>query len=141
MRKGFTLVEVLIVIGILAAIAGLSVLIGIDSVARGTVHQERDTLVSLLTGARTAALANVNESAHGVHISPTEFISFEGTSFGSGLNKQPVPRNGAIEITGETDIVFAALSGNVLDGVGDIELIDANSTATVEINEGGRIEW
>lgn len=141
--KGFTIIEILIVLGLIALLAGVGAVIGFDAVGRATAAGERDILVSLLVSARTKAMANVGEIEHGVYISPTEFILFDGASYGSSdpATHRPVDRTGAVSVTGDTEVVFSQLSGGVAAGDRSITLTDGASDAVIDINSAGRIEW
>src|SRR3989344_4820009 len=130
--RGFTLIEVLVVLALVAFIAGFGLLMGFNSISRGSVAQERDLFLTSLLGARARALANVNESPHGVHIEDDSFVLFEGNSY-PGANHRILDR--------DDDIIFEQLSGNVVEGVGTIVLSDGAQSVTIDINGVGRIEW
>ncbi len=139
---GFTLIEVLVVIGLLGLVASLGSAIGFDTLGRSATREERDTLVSLLWSARTRALANMHESAQGVHIDGGQYVLFEGPSYDiSDPDNQMIPRNPAVTISGGPDIIFTQLSGGVSAGTGTLTMTGPTGMATVEINEAGRIEW
>lgn len=139
---GFTLVEILVVLGLLGLVASLGSAIGFDTLGRSAVREERDTLVSLLWSARTRALANMHESAQGVHIDSDEYVLFEGDSYNSSdPDNQLMPRNPAVTISGGPDIIFAQLSGGVSTGIGTLTMTGPTGEATIEINGAGRIEW
>ncbi len=142
--RGFTLIEILVVIGLFILIFSLSAFVGFDSIARSTVAGERDSLTSLLASARAHAISNVNEKKHGVHIDEDEpdFVLFEGDSYSAGdPNNRPVARTSAVSVSGPGDIIFEQLSGDVITGVGTTTLSDGSKTAEININSVGRIEW
>jgi len=140
-NRGFTLIEIMVVLGLVGVIAALSVAVSFNSLGRSSVHTERDTLVSLLWVARTKSLANVDQSAHGVHIEANTFTVFTGDTYSASDPKNRVtPRNTAISISGPSDIKFLQLTGDVA-GAGTITLSGVGSTQTIEINDAGRIEW
>ena len=141
MARGFSIVEIMVVLGIFAAIVSTGLALSIDQIARGTIFSERDTLVSLLNGARAASLANVNAQPHGVHIDATQFVAFEGSAYSSSDPKNyPIARTSSVSMSGPTDIVFAQLSGEVSSG-GTLILADGGSQAIIEVNDAGRIDW
>jgi prepilin-type N-terminal cleavage/methylation domain-containing protein len=149
MSRGFSFIELIIVIALMSGVMAFSVVLGIDSIERSSVVEERDLFVSLLlTGARAQAMANVGETAHGIHIDTInhEYILFNGTTYVAGASGNRVTpfSNTNLSIThssGNTDIVFEALSGNVSTGAGTITLRGANAIQEIEINESGRINW
>lgn len=147
-HQGFTYIELLIVVGLIGIILSLGIVMDIGSLSRSSVIEERDLFVSLiLTGARAHAIANIHESAHGVHIDNTlhQYILFEGTAFSQGN-----PSNRAIKFTsdhisvtttGGDDIIFTQLSGDVLLGDGTVTFEGNNATQYVRINKVGQIDW
>ena len=140
---GFTAIEILVVVGVVALIAAFGAIIGLDAIGRSSVGSERDLYVTLLSGARDRALANVNQSAHGVRAEADTFILFEGTSYNpSDPDNQPIGRTTGIAVSGPENIIFEQLSGNALPAsVGTITFSDGVQSDSVEINARGRIEW
>lgn len=147
---GFTLIEVIMVIGLVGVIALFGVAMSMSSVAKSGVIQERDRFVSLiLSGARAEALANVGEQAHGIHIDDVNhrYILFEGTSYNASdpSNRETPYSNESIDIsnTGGDDIVFEQLSGNVSHGAGTVtfKIVNSNTEVKISINEVGQINW
>ncbi|MEK9177138.1 MAG: prepilin-type N-terminal cleavage/methylation domain-containing protein [Patescibacteria group bacterium] len=142
--KGFTLIEVMIALGLLAVAGAMTVLMGVDSVARSVAIGERDTAVTLLETARTEALANIDEMAHGVHIGSTEYVVFTTASDYASRDQtkdNPYPRETAVTISGPTDVIFSQLSGGVGAGVGTLTFADGAQSTTIGINAEGRIDW
>lgn len=144
LRGGFTLIEILVIVALFAFLMSIGALMGFDSITRSTVHNERDLVVLMLTGARTRALANINENAQGVRITASEIILFEGDAFDDFPNThRSTARNSAITatLTPNVDIVFDQLSAAVANDI-NIELEDTSGkTADIDINGQGRIEW
>ena len=143
MARGFTLIEVAIVLGIFAAVAAFSLAMGIDSIARGSLKSERDTLITMLASARTAALANIDAEPHGVHIDPTNFTLFDGVSYTDDPSSyRVVERNSAITISGVSlpyDVVFAQLSART--SAVSLTLAHGAQSTTVDITQEGALEW
>lgn len=149
-NAGFTFIEVIVVIALVAMIAGFGVSMSYSSLAKANAIQERDTLVSLLlSGARARALANINESSHGVRIDTANdrYILFEGTSFPIGTTEPNVPFGDTLKIeangspANDYDIIFEQRSGNVITGDGTLVLTSNGKNVTFTINEAGRIDW
>lgn len=142
-RAGFTLIEVLIVVGLIGLIATLGVLIGFDSITRSSLGGERDFLVSFIVGARARALANVDESPQGIYIDENSVILFEGSEYNpADPNNRISERNSSILISpNPTEIVFEQLSANVTSGAGVFTLSSDEKTAEVDVNTVGRVEW
>lgn len=143
-RKGFTFIEVLIVIALIGFLAVMGIIIGLDSFQRYDQRSERDLLVSLLEKARSEAVNNIGEHAHGLHFdpaSPANYVLFRGNIFGSAPQYDlSVPRNQAVAVSGLTDVVFTQLSGTpTVTPVPDIVISGVNSPVT--INAEGGINW
>ena len=112
-RKGFTVVEMLIVIGILAVIFSIGGPIAWNFYLDYQFDSEFNLLTALLRNARNLSMVNHNESSHGLYIDSSSFVVFQGQNYASrvvSLDKS-FPRNAAISITGPNELVFAALSG------------------------------
>jgi prepilin-type N-terminal cleavage/methylation domain-containing protein len=140
--RGFTLIEVLIVIALLALAAGATLIIGTDSIGRATASRERDMVASLLHTARAEALANVDEKKHGVHVGSDSYVLFSGNSYSAGASdNREFPKEGAVTVSGPSDIIFDALSAKVGTGVGTLLFTDSAASASVSINAVGRIDW
>ena len=145
-QKGFTLVEILIAIGIFLVLAALSLGIGVDTVRRATVASERTLLVEILERARSRAMNNIGEVPHGVVVTSTDFVLFRGAVYSpSDASNEVSERAANITVSGPTDPVlvrFAQLSGAVDPSeAGDIVLSNGEQTAIVGINTAGRIDW
>lgn len=147
--RGFTFIELIIVVGLIGILLTFSMAVSFSSISRSSVIQERDLFVALLlTGTRAKAIANVNQTSHGIHIdnANNRYILFEGTTFSpSATTNRITPyTNPNITIHNTAvgdDIIFAQLSGNVLAGVGTLTFAVGSTTQEVEINSAGRINW
>src|SRR5438876_578690 len=65
---GFTLIEVMIVMAIFALLASLGLIIGMDFYRSYSFNSERNVALAVLRKARTEAMVNVDQAAHGVRI-------------------------------------------------------------------------
>ena len=149
-EKGFTLIEVLVVIGILAVIATLGLFVSMDFFRSRSSHSEQETIVSLLQNARSQSMNNINQARHGVHFdvtaSPLEYTLFECGSgcsaYAGGTSYLNIKASYGVKITtpaSSFDIIFNQLRGDtsaqattINDGVRDY---------TVSVNSEGRIDW
>ncbi len=144
---GFTLIEVMIVIGLFALLMGLGLALGMD-VYRGVLHRgERQIIVDTLATARARAMTNLYESEHGVCAAGADLVIFRGASYSaSSPTNESVPGNHATTLAStefgcaDGGIVFDQLSGRT-DG-GSITIHeDGRDDSTVEVNEEGAIIW
>ncbi len=145
---GFTLIEVLIAMVILAVIFSLGLFISFDFYKSYSARQERDVVISILQKARSQAMDNIDQSRHGVHFaSPLQYVLFECnpatactsyTGADTSKNISIAPAYG-VSITG-TDVVFDQLTGNC-DNPATITVTANGKTQTISINSQGRIDW
>jgi prepilin-type N-terminal cleavage/methylation domain-containing protein len=151
-NKGFTLMEMLVVIGIVAMFAVMSLFLDMNNYRGDAFRSEQSVLGMALQTARADALNNINQKRHGVAIHPSGYdgyIIFEGNSYtevGRDTTKDIEIKssyNVTFTLTSPTEIVFDQLSGNIIAGAGDITFIDSqrNMTAVISTNYEGKISW
>ena len=138
-RGGFTLIEVLIVIGILSVLGAMTLFIDLGSYRGDAFRAERNTISTLLQKARADALNNINQEPHGVAIFPADhpksYVLFEGTTYGANPASHDVVDASYILELGPgspTEVVFEQLNGNA-NVAGVITLKDPNRTVTLDI--------
>ncbi len=155
--RGFTLIEVIVVIILVASIGGLGLYFGFDNFRAYSFNTDRDTLVSALQHARAQAMANIchgdsiectTGKPFGVRIEADKYIIFEGVTYSANdpLNVK-LEANNAIGHAGINEIVFEQLTGNAFSLANpepwSVILTDQenNKTSTISINSEGRISW
>src|SRR5438105_2008049 len=74
---GFTLIEIIIAIAILAIILTLGLFISFDFYKSYAFRSEKNIIVSVLQKARGQALNNINQARHGVSFQSGQYIIFE----------------------------------------------------------------
>lgn len=154
MNKGFTLFELLLVIGVMGILAYLSMPIGFTFYRAQVVDSARGQLMETLSKARHNAVAQKYDSRYGVKIntiggSLTDFTLYKGDAF-NGLNYDSTynevysqTANLRITATGSAalsggDINFSKLVGTTT-ATGTITIInlDGNETRSVLIDDFG----
>jgi prepilin-type N-terminal cleavage/methylation domain-containing protein len=141
MKKGFSLIEVLIVLGVVGVIASIGTIFSMGSVSRSYTLSERDLLVGLLTQTRAKALANVHESAHSLHIATSTYVLYEGTIFSvSNSTNKHIPRVSKATLTGLDTTTFLPLTADVASS-GVITVSGDTQSYEIEVNSIGRINW
>lgn len=164
--RGFTFIELLIVIGIFVVIAGLGLFMSVNAF-RGYLHRsERDIIVSILARARSEAMNNIcvgplctDGQMHGVCFNAPSYIIFQGASYGAyAITNQTIPSNSAINIASDhasfftcgsgTGAVFDQLTGKLVPqlALATDELMitiseSGRPNSNIYINNEGRINW
>ncbi|MBI2013731.1 MAG: prepilin-type N-terminal cleavage/methylation domain-containing protein [Candidatus Colwellbacteria bacterium] len=142
MRKGFTLIEIVIAIGILAALGGMGLLVAIEQYRTYALEADLGTAVSLIQRARTRAMANIGESEHGFYTDGINYVLFRGPSY---ANRDPdydeeIPVAVVVNISGTQEFVFSELEG-IATPAGDLTLDNNKRSRTISVNDEGRISW
>lgn len=143
---GFTLIEVMIAMGILGLLLGMGLFLGMDFYRGYLFRYERNLTVSLLEKSRSRAIANIHQTSHGITFNTEthEYIMFRGSSYNpSNPTNENIPANKAVEIIWPEPIIFEQLSGNCIpcSPTLDISLTHAPRTTTISINSQGAIVW
>jgi prepilin-type N-terminal cleavage/methylation domain-containing protein len=146
---GFTLTEILIVIGLISVVASMTVIVSMDSWRGSSFSNERNAIVSALQRARGRAMSNMclgpsctAGKMHGVHISSGSYTVFQGNIYTVSDPINEVGNIGpTIAVTGNTDIVFSQLSGDA-SPTGTITVKDnAGRSSIITIGARGQISW
>jgi len=137
--NGFTIIEILVALALLAAIFGLGFPVTWSFYGTYQFDSESKILVSALEQSRNAAMINRNQSAHGVFFNDDQIVVFQGSSYASrnaSLDKI-FPRNTLISISGPSEIVFSALSGQVSSSTYTVSY--QHRSANIQANSYGGI--
>jgi len=141
--NGFTLLEVMISVGILALVAGSAMMFMGNFLGQSNLRSEHTLVLSLVKQARTLSLANRNRKAHGVKILSGSYVLFEGSSYAQRDTSLDLSynRDTSVTITGPSEITFYTLSGR--SGTTALTLGHASTTTTygININMEGSIDW
>ncbi len=139
--KGFTAIELILVIGILAVILALGLPVAWNFYLGYQIEVERDNLVALLREARTLSMVNWNESDHGLYFDNNNFIVFEGSSFASrnAAQDRNIPRSPTVQVAGPSELIFGELSGRA--ATSKYTLTSGARSRTVDVNAEGMVDW
>lgn len=148
-NQGFTLIEVLVVLGIFILLASLGLFMSFDVYRATFSRSERDMVVVLLEKARSQSLNNVNQTTHGFCFLTsgavvTSYEVFEGSDCTAAV-KELIPAGSDISLSPSpalpaTGIIFSQLSGDS-NYTGTITLTQNTQSKTVSINSEGMIDW
>lgn len=142
--SGFTLLEVLVVIGILLIVAGMGLFVSIGFYKSYSFNSERANIVSIIHKARMQALSNIDQAKHGVYFQPASYTVFEGDSYAAANHAKDIiwPASPAVVKSGLSEVVFDQLTGDAAPVGGNILVLsDGVRTASVSVNAEGRIDW
>jgi prepilin-type N-terminal cleavage/methylation domain-containing protein len=141
--RGFTLIEVLVVVAILGVILSFGMAVDLNVFKGDTFRAEQSTIVSVLSRARSRAMANVFDSNHGVcyDAGGDNYVIFKGGSCvvaGSELISANINISEHVD-TVFPPVVFDRLTGNSVGGTIHIE--DGIKEEDIIINNEGAINW
>lgn len=141
-KRGLTLIEILVVMGVLTVVFGFMLSIGFNFYSGQALISERDSMVNVFRVARSQALNNADEANHGIYIGADQYILFEGDSYAARKQDfdSSFPRAKGLTISGLSEIVFNSLQGDSTAS-GTITISNSLGTANITVNNEGRIDW
>lgn len=142
-KKGFTLIEVVIGMAIIAFLAGLGLFLSMDFYRGYSFNYERSLIVASLQKARSRAMANINQTPHGVYFDNDthHYVIFQGTDYEhrDTTKDESFSASRTIVPSGLQEVVFEQLSGNAASTT--LSLSGEGKTAPISINGEGAIIW
>ncbi len=142
MRSGFSLFELVVVIGLIAVIAGLSVALTTTAIRGQEFDRVRETIQSELASARSDTIAGTNDAPWGVAFSANAITRFQGASFAArnAVMDRTTNFGNAVAIFGATEIVFLRPQG-MPSASATVSLLEGNRFASITVTEAGAIEF
>jgi len=149
-RRGFTLVELLVVIGIIAILFTMTGLLFFNTQAQVHTAEGVGVLIADIEAQQSKAMAGqtvslVRPPGYGVHFESDRYILFSGSTYDSGdTNNQVVYLPGGVTF-GEIDLsnnnlIFTAPSGEVASYDSDassVTISGGETNKTVKVNSLG----
>lgn len=135
------MIEIIMVVAILSAIAGFGFWASLEFYKRYNLDAEFNILTSVLKKARNLSINNFNESAHGIFIEPNRYTVFQGVSYASrNSDFDEIYQPSGVNFSGIGEAVFSQLSGDS-SASGTIVLNYETRTRIIFINYDGKIDW
>jgi prepilin-type N-terminal cleavage/methylation domain-containing protein len=139
---GFTLIELVVVLAIISVVLSWGLAVSFGAYRQAVLSGERDKVVSLLKKARTRALSNAHETAHGVYLDQSGYTLFEGSSYAA--RNVPLdevfPGSPGIAVGGISEVVFSQLAATSTAS-GTIMLGNGATNFAILVNYEGRVAW
>ena len=159
-NKGFTLLEILVVLTLVTVIGGLSLFFGLDSYRSNAFYVDRGLLITALERARAEAIGNIcygasctDGKSHGVFVEKdgsgkvSAFVVFQGASYHDTPEDasfdERLETGSIIYHRGISTTIFQQLSGSVSPSMlGDMGLYDdVGHLSTTSIGTDGQVFW
>lgn len=140
--RAFTLLEILIVIGIIGVLASLTLPWGMDFYKSQQLASESQAILQVLRRAQSRAMFQESDSGFGVYFSGNRYVLFKGSSF-AGRDSQfdeifDLPA--VVVPAGLAEVVFSKMEGKP-SVTGDIILTSGSARRIININGVGRINY
>lgn len=146
-KNGFSLIEVILVVVLLSAAIGFSLLYYESSVVRADINSQAAVLVSQLRLAESNAQSGRTTEFNGIHLETNAYITFSGenynpsesnnleTALPPSIDIQNVTLNG-----GGNDIIFTGPAGTT-NTYGSLDMVSDSKTITINISSLGSINY
>ncbi|MDP2672092.1 MAG: prepilin-type N-terminal cleavage/methylation domain-containing protein [Candidatus Daviesbacteria bacterium] len=141
-KYGFTLVEVMLVMGVLGIITGLAIPFYQSFQISSALDNTGQEIIQALRNAQSKAISSQELSSHGVHFDTNQFVVFKGNIYSPAD-----PDNEIFEVANTVDISSSG-SNNIVFSVGQglpdtqpvITITSSNNESkSINLNELGRI--
>lgn len=141
-KTGFTLLEIILVVAMLAISSGIVAPIYYSAKNNDDLINSRDSLISSLRRAQLLSMAVKNDQPWSLKIDDQNIIVFKGDDF---LNRNQdydelVSLNRNINISGIDEIVFSKLKGRP-NVNGDFLLSSNNRQIIISVNQLGIVDY
>ena len=145
-EKGFTLIEILLVLGIILAVGFVVVVISVSKVQSSQTESLLTDTASIMFLYQQNAYSGKNGKSYGIHFESDSYSLFIGDSYAAAESSDTVALPGDTTIStisltgGGNDIVFA--SGSFKPSTdGFVRFSNGMGTYVLQINAQGLIDW
>lgn len=141
-NKGFTLLEVLLSISIVAILSGLSVPVWRNLQIKNDLDVVTTTIVQNLRRAQILSQAVDGDSTWGLKVQSGSIVLFKGASYAvrDSTFDETSDLQTSITPTGVTEIVFAKLTG-LPQTTGTVTLTSEQDSKNITINTKGMVDY
>jgi len=140
--KGFTLLEILLSVGIIALISGITAIVYSSFQVKNNIDLAQIVTAHTLRRAQIQAQTGDGDDTWGVYISSTEIIQFKGASYAtrdSAFDEiYDYPSN--MNRSGLQEVVFSKVFGKP-STTGTITFTTTNETRNVSVNSMGIVSY
>ncbi|MDD5416185.1 MAG: type II secretion system protein [Candidatus Daviesbacteria bacterium] len=139
-KSGFTLLEVLLAISVVAILSGLSIPVFRIMLTKNDLDIATTTVAQTLRRAQLLSQAVDGDTSWGLQVQSGSIVLFKGTSFISRDSNfdETFDMATTIGVSGTTEYVFSKFTG-LPQATGTINLSTENDSRSVSINEKGTI--
>lgn len=145
MSRGFSMIEIMITIALLALLVALGLFMSMEAYRGATRRSERDVIVSMLERARSRAMANIDETSWSVCYDEdtVEYVIAKGSACPVGAHDRVEANAGVAAASSFSStfptVEFEQLTGNTTDET--ITVVQEGKNAVITTNHEGRISW
>lgn len=137
--RGYTLVEIVLVVALFTIVAGMLVVLDNNFIAKNDLDVASETVTESLRRARILSTASSGDEVWGVHVANGSVTIFRGDSYSARDAEYDEVSyiSSSVAVSGVREVVFGKVYG-IPSVVGEIVLSsDINSSRVVAINEAG----
>ncbi|HDQ22549.1 MAG TPA: prepilin-type N-terminal cleavage/methylation domain-containing protein [Candidatus Uhrbacteria bacterium] len=142
MKKGFTLVEVLVVMAVIFFLAVIIIPVSLNFYNLQVFNETHEQIIGLLKQARSNAFIQKNNADFGLYFGDKQMVLFQGPSYGQRDESQDFSLKlpALVEISGFSEIVFS--QGSALPKQsGSLLIKSGQKQKEIIINEQGLISY
>lgn len=148
-KKGFTIIELMLVIVLIGISVGLSISYYRTSQIRADINSQAANIVHYLRLAQSGAVSGLGDSDYGVHFENSSYTTFKGSSYNPNSSSNfeiEIPAtmtlNNIILNGAGSDVIFTRPNGET-NSFGTLELSSAeiNKSFTITITSAGTINY
>lgn len=140
--RGFTLIEVMVVVAIFSVITFIAIGVGAGGFTKNQITVESENLTSVLRVAQARSVSGHQGDVWGVHVTSSDYTLFLGSDYATRDTAYDAVYDlpSGLVASGLTDVVFEIRSGETSD-VGSITLTNSGTgdTVTLSINQHGQV--